>query len=94
MLNQLEEAAKTARSQVLDRSNDPPEVAWKRRSDQVNIELRDSGRENYGPRSSTTYQARKIRGAAAGDTVGLNEAEVPMVASGRFLRDFVFGKLD
>ena len=83
-MSHLERANNTAREQVFRRSNDPPDVAWKRRSEETNIELRNTGNDSYGPRASSTFQARKVKGAAANDTVGLNEAEVPIVSSGEF----------
>jgi hypothetical protein len=73
---------KQTRADALARLNEPPEDVWKRRSEFINSQLRMMGMTSVGTRPSLTAQSMKMKGAAAYDTTGAREAEVPSVASG------------
>jgi hypothetical protein len=74
-------AKRRARANALAQANEPPEDVWRRRSELIISELRLTGMSGIATRS-VTAQAKKMRGAAAYDAAGTNEAEVPFVASG------------
>lgn len=92
VMTHLVKANETARLQVYGVSNDPPDIAWKKRSDSIAGELRKAGTDSYGPRPSTNLQARRVKGPTRNDSVGLNDAEVPVVSSGRTVTSTDFGR--
>jgi len=85
----LQQAANKARENTLTHSREPPESLWKWRSEQINSDLRTAGMTTQGPRVSLSFQAQK---KGPSDTVGLSEAEVPFVASGRTVTSGDFGR--